>query len=291
MIPCRSQSWIKAAIYKGLRSIICRYSLIHWSCKPNKSEKQQKLESSLDSPMFRWNFPKNGRVSLKNPWCWLLDLLQALPASTSSKCHAPVDQSFWIKCRLQGLTCSQLLWCYLAASAHWRDRSFKSESGSVASDLQQKKPRDADAIEVLDPKARADFRPCRLCHFGICLLQPWFAGCCSWYELLLESQVLKKIQKWWLEIFVLLEDTVYGSFLHKTSLSRVLYWRKVLSTQFDFSQCCNSPLGHTLFPWKAKLCSCEWSGREDLLSERQARTRSISNCTRLQHWSSVIRLE
>ena len=33
---------------------------------------------------------------------------------------------------------------------------------------------------------------------GIGVLQPWFAGCCSWYELLLESQVLKQIQKWWI---------------------------------------------------------------------------------------------
>ena len=209
---------------------------IHWSfASPTNRKHKKNLESSLDSPMFRWNFPKNGRVSLKNPWCWLLDLLQALPASTSSKCHAPVDQSFWIKCRLQGLTCSQLLRCYLPASAHWRDRSFKSESGSVASDLQRKKPKTYRCHWGSGPGGSSrPCRPCRLCHFGICLLQPWFAGCCSWYELLLESQVLKKIQKWWLEIFVLIEDTVYGSFQHTTSLSRVLYWRKVLNAQFDF---------------------------------------------------------
>lgn len=99
---------------------------------------------------------------------------------------------------LQGLTCSQLLRCSFPVSAHWSgDRSFKSESGSLRSKhqifLAEKNPGwDADDLMHWGSGSGGSF--CRwssMAAMALVVLQPWFAGCCSWYELLLESQVLK----------------------------------------------------------------------------------------------------
>lgn len=140
-------------------------------------------------------------------------------------------------------------------------------------------------IEVLDPEAFfADDRR----------WQPWHWLC---YSLDLQDvahgmnyfwrvRSLKQIQKWWIiDLLFAWEPSVWIiSTQNFIEVSVVL--KKGFKHLVRFSQCCNSPLGHTLFPWKAKLCSCEWSGREDLLSERQART--ILKCT--QHWSSFTSL-
>ena len=172
MIRCRSQSWIKAAILKALRSIICRYSTYSlFICKPNKSKKA--LGSSLASPMLRWNFPKNGRVSLNHPWCWLLDLLQALWLAPALNV---MRGSILRKWRLQGLTCSQLLRCSFPASAHWRDRSFKSESGSRFCSIRFAAEKKHKRCQRTHWGSGSGGRICWWVHgsHGIGLLQPWF---------------------------------------------------------------------------------------------------------------------
>ena len=156
MIPCRSQSWIKAAILKALRSIICRYSSIHYSFASPTNRKETTLESSLAWPMLRWNFLKNGRVSLKHPWCWLLDVLQALPASTSSKCHAPADHSLGIKwccARPDLLAITAMLFPGQCSLEGQKLQIRVWQPVGVASDLQPKKTPMIWCIEVLDPEA------------------------------------------------------------------------------------------------------------------------------------------